>query len=144
MQTYENLIVARSRGARHITLDRPRKMNALTSRMVEAMAHALSRWECDDRVRFVLSDARKRIAESSPTSLKLTLRALREARALPSLRACLALEYRIMCRRYGDHDTIEGVRAAVVDKDRQPNWCPATLAAITPADVDAYFTIDTP
>ncbi len=33
-----------------------------------------------------------------------------------------------------------GIRAQVVDKDRNPKWSPASLAAVTPpADVEAYF-----
>jgi enoyl-CoA hydratase len=31
------------------------------------------------------------------------------------------------------------VRAALVDKDRNPAWSPPTLADVTPARVDAVF-----
>jgi len=75
----------------------------------------------------------------SPTSLKLTLRALREVASLPRLEDALALEYRLMCRLAGDHDFFEGIRAAVIDKDRAPRWSPATLAAVGPDDLDRYF-----
>jgi enoyl-CoA hydratase len=27
----------------------------------------------------------------------------------------------------------------VIDKDRKPKWSPASLAAVTPSDIDAYF-----
>ena len=37
------------------------------------------------------------------------------------------------------HDLVEGIRAQVIDKDRNPKWSPASLAAVTAADVEAYF-----
>ncbi len=37
------------------------------------------------------------------------------------------------------HDFVEGIRAQVIDKDRNPKWSPASLAAVTAADVEAYF-----
>jgi enoyl-CoA hydratase len=37
------------------------------------------------------------------------------------------------------HDVFEGIRAAVVDKDRQPRWQPATLADIAPDAIDRHF-----
>ena len=30
------------------------------------------------------------------------------------------------------HDLVEGIRAQMVDKDRNPKWSPATLAAVPP------------
>ena len=43
------------------------------------------------------------------------------------------------CASLNSHDLVEGVRAQVIDKDRNPKWSPPSLAAITTADVDAYF-----
>ena len=37
------------------------------------------------------------------------------------------------------HDFVEGIRAQVIDKDRNPKWSPPSLAAVTTADVEAYF-----
>jgi enoyl-CoA hydratase len=75
----------------------------------------------------------------SPTSLKLTLREVREARALPTLADCLRHEFRIISRVIEAHDFFEGVRAVVVDKDRQPRWQPADLCAVTPMVVNRFF-----
>lgn len=75
----------------------------------------------------------------SPTSLKVTLRLLREAKASTSLRQCLAREYGAALEVFISHDFPEGIRAAVIDKDRSPKWSPATLEDVTPAIVDAYF-----
>jgi len=37
------------------------------------------------------------------------------------------------------HDLVEGIRAQVIDKDRNPKWSPASLAAVSEADVETFF-----
>jgi enoyl-CoA hydratase len=37
------------------------------------------------------------------------------------------------------HDLVEGIRAQLVDKDRNPKWSPGSLAQVSAADVEAYF-----
>lgn len=76
----------------------------------------------------------------SPTSLKVTLAALRRARRLGSLERVLDQEYRVSCAALTTHDLVEGIRAQVVDKDRTPRWSPATLAEVTDSDVERFFT----
>jgi enoyl-CoA hydratase len=78
------------------------------------------------------------LALRSPTSLKVTHRHIREARAL-DLRQTLAVDYRLACRFLDGHDFYEGVRAALIDKDGKPQWRPARLEDITPAMVEDYF-----
>lgn len=75
----------------------------------------------------------------SPTSLKLTLKLLREARASSSLLECLIREYRAALEIFVNHDFSEGIRAAVIDKDRDPKWSPARLENVTPAIIARYF-----
>jgi enoyl-CoA hydratase len=79
------------------------------------------------------------ISTKSPTSLVVTLRALRTARTMSSLEDALDQEYRLAVRMLRGHDFPEGIRAQVVDKDRNPNWWPATVADIESSAVDAYF-----
>ena len=78
------------------------------------------------------------IAANAPTSLKVTLQAIRDARRL-SLEECLEREYRVSCSITRDPDFREGVRAAVVDKDRNPKWNPARLEDVGRADVLRHF-----
>ncbi|WP_371478557.1 enoyl-CoA hydratase/isomerase family protein [Kitasatospora sp. NBC_00315] len=84
-------------------------------------------------------EAAEQITAKSPTAVKVTLAALRRARLLGSLEAVLGQEYRVSCAALDSHDLVEGIRAQVVDKDRDPHWAPATLAEVTEADVARYF-----
>ncbi len=74
----------------------------------------------------------------SPFALKVALRQLRLGRAL-EFEACMAMEYRLSQRVVPAHDFREGVRAAVIDKDRTPRWRPATLAEVSEDLVTACF-----
>jgi len=79
------------------------------------------------------------LLERSPTSVKVTLAALRRARKLSSLSACLEMELRAGLQILRGHDFYEGVRAQIIDKDRNPKWQPATLTEIDAAAVAAHF-----
>lgn len=81
----------------------------------------------------------KTLHAKSPTSLKLTLQLLREAKTSTSLKQCLVREYGAALEIFVNHDFPEGIRAAVIDKDRSPKWSPAKLEDVTPAMIDAYF-----
>jgi len=75
----------------------------------------------------------------SPLSMAITLEQLRRC-ANRSFEDTMTIEYRMSqyCMR-PDHDFFEGVRALLVDKDQKPRWNPATIAAVTPAMVEAHF-----
>jgi enoyl-CoA hydratase len=85
------------------------------------------------------NDAANLIATRSPISLSVTLEAVRRAGKLDTLEDVLRQEYRTSCGSLRSHDLVEGIRAQVIDKDRNPKWSPASLAAVTTADVEAYF-----
>ncbi|MFI9491054.1 MULTISPECIES: enoyl-CoA hydratase/isomerase family protein [Streptomyces] len=74
-----------------------------------------------------------------PTSLKVTLEAVRRARRLDSLEAALDQEFRVSCRAFDGHDLVEGVRARIIDKDRSPMWDPARLGDVTAGEVARHF-----
>ena len=83
--------------------------------------------------------AADRISRNAPTALKVTLRALRQARQMDRLELALDQEYRISCATLDSPDMVEGIRAQVVDKDRNPRWSPSSLADVTAQDVERYF-----
>jgi enoyl-CoA hydratase len=83
------------------------------------------------------SRAAEDILSMSPTALTVTLRALREATDLSTLERCLEVEYRVSTAFLSTSDFIEGVRAAVIDKDRSPRWDPARLEEV--GNVDRFF-----
>jgi enoyl-CoA hydratase len=75
----------------------------------------------------------------SPQSLKVTLRQLRLGRHMADFASNMAMEYRLGGRVVRTHDFQEGVRSVIVDKDGAPAWRPATLEAVSDAEVDALF-----
>ncbi|ALJ21886.1 enoyl-CoA hydratase/isomerase family protein [Microbacterium sp. No. 7] len=79
------------------------------------------------------------VASRSPLALAATLRALRTARSLPDLRAALRMEYRAATHAFRRPDFIEGVRALIIDKDKDPRWAPARLDDVTDDAVEAFF-----
>ena len=81
----------------------------------------------------------KEMRRGSPTSLKVTLRLMEEARGA-SLEKCLETDFRVATRFITNASEFsEGVRAQLVDKDGAPKWDPPTLAGVTDDSVASYF-----
>ena len=74
----------------------------------------------------------------SPTSMLVTHRQLRGGAGL-DFESVMRREYRMACAFLAGHDFFEGIRAAVIDKDRKPRWDPARLEDVGEADVERYF-----
>jgi enoyl-CoA hydratase len=85
------------------------------------------------------NDAADLISTRSPIALSVTLAAVRRAGKLDTLEDVLAQDYRVSSASLRSHDLVEGIRAQLVDKDRNPKWSPASLAQVSQADVEAYF-----
>jgi enoyl-CoA hydratase len=81
----------------------------------------------------------KTLGEKSPRGMVVTLKLLRLARQTRTLEECLVREYRAANEVFRSDDFREGVRAAVIDKDRNPRWSPAAVADVTPDMVAPYF-----
>ena len=85
----------------------------------------------------------KQMAGHSPLMMCVTLEQIRRARSMDLaqvfrmerdiVRNCFAI------RKGRDSETVEGVRALVIDKDHQPQWQPARLVEVAPASVYAFF-----
>ncbi len=89
----------------------------LRLRSVEEILAALEKDGSDFRAR----DARTP-EDPIAISLKLTLSLLRAGRASATLNECLEREYAATLAMLSNPDFYEGVRAAVIDKDRNPKW----------------------
>lgn len=84
-------------------------------------------------------EAAATILTKSPTSVAVTLAALRRAPGLATVEAALEQDFLIAAEFTRGSEVVEGIRAQVIDKDRTPHWNPATLAEVTPQMVDRYF-----
>ena len=85
-----------------------------------------------------LASAATAFVRGSPTSAALGFEMQRRARH-GSLADGFRLEYQASVGCTMAHDFAEGVRALLVDKDKSPRWSPATLADVSPADIDAHL-----
>ncbi|MBB3228898.1 enoyl-CoA hydratase/carnithine racemase [Luteibacter sp. Sphag1AF] len=85
-----------------------------------------------------LESARRTLAAGAPGSARLAFELSRRARDA-SLADVFRMEYVVSlhCAAHGDFQ--EGIRALLIDKDRQPRWNPATLADATPSWAEAFF-----
>ena len=74
-------------------------------------------------------------------TLKLTFDAIRNSSAADDLAAALKQEFRLAQACVRGHDEMEGIRAAIVDKDRNPRWSPVRLEDVTAKVVQVTSTI---
>jgi enoyl-CoA hydratase/carnithine racemase len=84
----------------------------------------------------------KMLSQRSPLMMAVTLEQIRRARTM-TLADDLRMERGIVRHcfhlRPGASETLEGIRALAVDKDRAPRWNPAAIADVDAAMVDAFF-----
>jgi enoyl-CoA hydratase len=83
-------------------------------------------------------DCAAKLRQRAPLALKVTLRQLRQAATL-NFDEAIVVEYRLARHFMAGKDFFEGVRAAVIDKDRNPRWNPADLAEVSDDLVESYF-----
>ena len=73
------------------------------------------------------------MAAGSPIALAATVALVRAVRDAPTMETALDMEYRFTHRWLASTDFVEGVRAAVIDKDHAPRWRHDDVAAVPPA-----------
>jgi enoyl-CoA hydratase len=121
-----------------------------TAGPVAAMQGKIDAWFAHDRMEDIVAALQrdgselalstlKTLNEKSPRGMVATLKLLRLARTARSLEECLVREYRAALEVFASDDFREGVRAAVIDKDRSPKWSPPRIEDVTPEMVAPYF-----
>jgi enoyl-CoA hydratase len=121
-----------------------------TTGPVAAMEARIDGWFTHDRMEDIVGSLQrdgselalatlKTLSEKSPRGMVVTLKLLRLARTASSLEECLVREYRAALEVFASDDFREGVRAAVIDKDRNPKWSPPRIEDVTPEMIAPYF-----
>ncbi|KAI7900649.1 ClpP/crotonase-like domain-containing protein [Cokeromyces recurvatus] len=90
-------------------------------------------------------ETKQKIVSMSPTSLKVTLKALRKARKMTFVE-CLEMEFDLIQKFLVTKDFHEGVESAFINKPRRkPQWQPSQISSISDYEIDQlYFTEASP
>lgn len=80
----------------------------------------------------------KTLYAMSPTSLKIALRQIRLGAKMPFAQV-MTMEYRLSQACIRKHDFYEGIRAALIDKDRQPKWNPERISEVPDQEIEGCF-----
>jgi enoyl-CoA hydratase len=112
------------------------------SEMVEALSQLVSK-----QAEGWAAETLKALRQRSPLLLAVSLEQIRRGRSMglsdelrmerDMVRHCFHADH--LLRRGAHTDTAEGIRALVIDKDRQPKWLPATIEEIRPDMVTPFF-----
>ena len=81
------------------------------------------------------TETRKSLARNAPLSMAVTVEMIHRLRGATDIRRALELEFRFTWRAMEHGDFLEGIRAAIIDKDRSPKWRHATPDAVTSLEV---------
>jgi enoyl-CoA hydratase len=77
-----------------------------------------------------LAHARKLMDRNAPLAMGAAIPIIDAARNTGTIEAALEMEYRFTYRAVADSDFIEGIRAAIIDRDRTPKWRDTTAGDI--------------
>ena len=91
--------------------------------------------ETDDKW---LARARKNLANGCPFTSHLVWNQLQQGSDL-SLADCFRLELTLSCNCAVRGDFAEGIRALLIDKDKNPQWQHSSVAEVPAEEVDAFF-----
>ncbi|MGP1356723.1 enoyl-CoA hydratase/isomerase family protein [Roseicyclus sp.] len=70
----------------------------------------------------VAARALEAMAKNSPLSMAATVELIHRTRGRDTIEGALELEYRFTSRAMEKGDFLEGIRAAIIDRDRAPRW----------------------
>jgi len=77
----------------------------------------------------------KVLRRNSPLSMACTVEMVHRLRGTDDIRRALELEYRFTHRAMEQADFLEGIRAAIIDKDRNPKWQHANMEDVAAIEV---------
>lgn len=128
LQAFKSALAAGDDDAAGKLVSAPPEVSAIAARQAEIdrvfsgasvaeIAETLSRAEDDWSKAAALH-----LRIGAPLSLEIALIAIRRARHLGDLPTVLLADYRFVARAMEEGEFLEGVRAAVIDKDRAPIW----------------------
>lgn len=79
--------------------------------------------------------ALKSIKRNAPLAMACAVQVVRRLRSADSIRQALDMEYRYTYRAVEQGDFVEGIRAAIIDRDKSPKWVHADPANVPPLAV---------
>jgi len=81
------------------------------------------------------ASALKALGRNAPLAMACAVQIVRRLRSATSIGQALEMEYRYTFRSMEQGDFIEGIRAAIIDKDRNPKWAHPAPDAVPDIDV---------
>ncbi len=81
------------------------------------------------------ASATKALNRGAPLAMACAVEIVHRLRSAHSIRQALEMEYRYTWRAMDQGDFLEGIRAAIIDKDRSPAWAHASIDALPQGEV---------
>ena len=76
---------------------------------------------------------------NSPLSVAAAIEIIHRVRSRDTIEGALEMEYRFTHRAMEHGDFLEGIRAAIIDKDRNPNWRHGSFEDVTTIEVSSIL-----
>jgi enoyl-CoA hydratase len=86
-----------------------------------------------------IGKTRAALSRHSPLAMAASLAVIRAVRQSPIIDTALEWEYRVTARSSRDGDFLEGIRAAIIDKDKNPQWRHASADHVPPQELAALL-----